>query len=95
MRRFFIGLFIVSLLAAGGAYYWRTYHPESVAARAPSMETGPSMRTLGREKSSLTAEKAPSERQDWAMMISVASSIISALGAVMQVWLTHRAIPKA
>ena len=36
MRRFFTFLFVISLLATGAVYYWRTYEPEKmVVASAP------------------------------------------------------------
>lgn len=94
MRNFFIGLLILSLLAVGGTYYWRTYLPEKVAPQELTMGGTRSV-AASRDKSnpSLSAgpqEKAPSDRQDWAMIISIASSIISALGAMAQVWLQAR-----
>lgn len=96
MRNFFIGLLIMSLLAVGGAYYWRVYYPESrqelvvTATRKVEIENGDQNRSY--MKAAPEEQKAPSERQDWAMIISVASSIISALGAAAQVWLTHRGL---
>ena len=89
MRRFFVSLFIVSLLAAGGTYYWRTQHPEGTVVAPMS---GDARALSSREKARTKAEKAPSERQDTAMMISVVSSVISALAAILQAWFTRRAI---
>jgi len=94
MRRFFIALFILSLIASAGAYYWREYQPEKVVSapiskRSLAPEEGaPSVAT----RSERVLEKAPSERQDLAMTISILSSIISAAAALLQTWLTARAL---
>jgi hypothetical protein len=99
MRKFFVGLFIVSLLAVGGTYYWRTYHPESNSAEELRIAASRSpQKSLARDKAEEAIRNAsaqvdvPSQRQDWAMIISVVSSIVSALGAMAQVWLTHRGL---
>lgn len=96
MRRFFIVLFVFSLLATAGTYYWRTYMPEGeVIAFAPQAETrsfqerapgGAPEGSAGR-----LVLQEPSERQDLAVTISIVSSIISALAAIAQTWITARA----
>ena len=100
MRRFFILLFVVSLLATGAAVYWATYLPEaSVPASQDRSLTAPSPRTGGgseAEKSAPAARSArefvkqASDRQNLAVTISILSSVISALAAVLQTWLTAR-----
>lgn len=92
MRWLFVGCLVVSLAMVGGAYYWRAYHPET----SVGVTMGGSRQmndNAGKAVLMTVTEKAPSPRQDWAMIISVASSIISAAGAMAQVWLTHRAMP--
>lgn len=96
MRRFFVVLFVLSLVATAGAYYWRTYYPEHAAAEAPSSEPG--RRSITRDNDGSGARsfresvKLPSDRQDLAVTISILSSIVSALAAVLQTWLTARTI---
>ncbi|MBX2805629.1 MAG: hypothetical protein KTR19_06635 [Hyphomicrobiales bacterium] len=100
MRRFFSVLFLVSIMATGAAYYWRTYQPEqTVAASAPaaedSAETSAQRRGFGTRSLSpenVTVVREPSDRQDMAMMISLISSVISALAAVFQTWMTARSV---
>lgn len=97
MRKFFVGLLIVSLLALGGTLYWRAYHPEAASAMSaptssgaePGVARDAQPRMSGRETSMQTA----SSRQDLAVTISILSSIISALAAVLQAWFTRRAMP--
>lgn len=109
MRRFFTVLFLVSLVATGAAYYWRTFQPEGtlVAAQEPapmaedsadgadkrsfSPRSSGGPEALSRESSRFTM-KEPSERQDMAMMISLVSSVISAIAAIFQTWLTARSV---
>lgn len=100
MRRFFIAIFVLSLLATAGAWYWRTYLPEaSVASReAPATRGlngdqapggaggGGGSGTMGGE------DRTASARQDLAVTISIWSSVISAIAAVLQTLLTARAI---
>jgi hypothetical protein len=90
MRRFFVSLFIVSLLAVGGTYYWRTYYPEALSAAPVSGQ----LRSLapGEKAHRTVAERAPSDRQDLAMMVSVVSSLVSAAAAVAQAWYARRAM---
>jgi hypothetical protein len=96
MRRFFIILFVLSLVATAGAYYWRTYFPEHTAAQAPSTEPGRRSITPDNDgsgaRSFRESVKLPSDRQDLAVTISILSSIVSALAAVLQTWLTARTV---
>jgi hypothetical protein len=94
MRRFFMTLFVLSLFATAGTLYWRTYLPEAAAPqsapatrgfsgdRSPNGQNGP----VGE------ASPQPSDRQDMAVTISILSSVISAIAAVVQTLLTARAI---
>ena len=96
MRRFFIALFVVSLCATAATLYWRTYYPEHVgrvaesrpAPRSTDQGGGPTARSLRSERGD---DNAPSQRQDLSVTISILSSVISALAAVLQTWLTARA----
>ena len=93
MRRFFIAVFILSLIASAAALYWRTFLPEATVAvedAAPAAPSGEATRSLSTERS-LRAFKAPSDRQDLALTISILSSIISAIAALAQTWITARA----
>jgi hypothetical protein len=103
MRRFFTVLFLVSVVATAAVYYWRTYQPEATvvaAAPAPAAKADDSGRAERRSlspdalsaPSSPVAMREPSDRQDMAMMISLVSSVISALAAIFQTWLTSRAV---
>lgn len=94
MRRFFIALFVISLIATAGTLYWRTYMPERPAPVVAQREfrSAPSDATDGRARESLpTVERTASERQDLAVTISIISSVVSALAAVIQTLLTARA----
>jgi hypothetical protein len=95
MRRFFIVFFVLSLLATAAAVYWQTYLPEaSVPVSADRNLGAPG---AGGDQGAPTARsvrefaKQPSDRQNTAVMISILSSIISAVAAVAQTWLTARA----
>jgi hypothetical protein len=98
MRRLFIMLFVLSLGATSAALYWRTFLPESMTA---SQERPVTTRGATPSDRSVPPAYAPgagtrrvaSGRQDWAVTISIASSIISALAALVQTWLTARAMP--
>ena len=96
MRRFFITLFVLSLLATAGTYYWRTYLPEVAAPQSAPQTRGYS----GDEapspgpRSRSAEGRQPSDRQDMAVTISILSSVISAIAAVLQTLLTARAIRK-
>jgi hypothetical protein len=101
MRRFFTVLFILSLIATAGAFYWRTFLPEAKVPVANSTversapEAAPSAgeasrRSFGSEQLREFI-KTPSDRQNLALTISILSSIISAVAAVAQTWLTARA----
>ena len=101
MRRFFILLFILSLGATAATFAWRTFLPEGTPSVART-ESAPASRSADRSLDASPrrsyapgGEKAASERQDWAVTISILSSVISALAAVVQTWLTARAMPPA
>lgn len=100
MRRFFVVLFVVSLLATGVAVYWSSYLPEaSVPVAADNKQLGAPQdgsggavnRGLPGAQSVREFIKKPSERQNMAVTISILSSIISALAAIVQTWFTARA----
>src|SRR5262245_49699438 len=106
MRRFFILLFILSLGATAATFAWRTFLPEGAptVARTESMPAAPTSRGARPATDALDGstrqrshapggEKASSDRQDWAVTISILSSVISALAALVQTWLTARAMP--
>jgi hypothetical protein len=95
MRRFFIVLFVLSLLATAAAVYWQTYLPEASAPAsadrqftAPEAAPGQGAPTA---RSAREFAKQPSDRQNMAVTISILSSIISAIAAIAQTWLTARA----
>lgn len=95
MRRFFIALFLISIVATGGAYYWRTYLPEATTItlnKSQSREIAPGEQEAAPSARSRSFEelKEPSQRQDLAMTISILSSVISALAAVVQTWMAAR-----
>jgi hypothetical protein len=99
MRRLFIMLFILSLGATAAAVYWRTFMPEAMtvsraerpaATRGAPSEARPPAYAPGRGAG---VQRTASDRQDWAVTISIASSIISALAALVQTWLAARAMP--
>ena len=107
MRRFFTMLFIISILGVGAAYYWRTYQPEKTVVLSESGDEGEdsaiptqkrsfSPRSRAPEayspQSTPVLTKEPSDRQDLAMMISLVASVISALAAVFQTWITARSV---
>ena len=96
MRRFFIVLFVLSLFATAAAVYWQTYLPEaSVPVSADRQfsqpEAAPGQGAAPTTRSVREFAKQPSDRQNMAVMISILSSIISAVAAVAQTWLTARA----
>ncbi len=101
MRRFFAVLFILSVIATAGAFYWRTFLPEArvpvadatIERYAPEAAPGAgeaSRRGFGSDQLREFI-KTPSGRQNLALTISILSSIISAVAAVAQTWLTARA----
>ena len=101
MRRFFITLFILSLGATAAAVTWRTYRRKA-ARRWPRPDQAPSTRSASpadrnearrAPSSAQSGEKAASDRQDWAVTVSIVSSVVSALAALFQTWLTARAVP--
>ena len=102
MRRFFIILFLISAIATGTIYYWRTYQPEeTVVAAAPASPEAESadersLHSFSTESVSPRAApvvtREPSQRQDLAMIVSVVSSIVSALAAIFQTFLAAKAV---
>ena len=96
MRRFFIVLFVISLLATGAAVYWQSYLPEASVPVAQSRDltapgSGGAERGAPGAPSARGFSKQPSDRQNMAVTISILSSIISAVAAIAQTWLTARA----
>ena len=97
MRRFFIVLFVLSLLATAAAVYWQTYLPEMSIPLSADRQFSPPDAAPAPGQGAPTARsmresaKQPSDRQNTAVMISILSSIISAVAAVAQTWLTARA----
>jgi hypothetical protein len=98
MRRFFMSLLILSLFATVGTLYWRTYLPETPVPASGGATRGadspaprsPAPAQDGRPGGGVSF--APSDRQDMAVTISIVSSIVSAIAAVLQTLLTARAI---
>lgn len=96
MRRFFMTIFVLSLLATAGAWYWRTYLPEeTISSSAPATrglngDQAPGSPSAG--GASAGEDRTASARQDLAVTISIWSSVISAIAAVLQTLLTARAI---
>jgi hypothetical protein len=98
MRRFFTVLFVLSIIATAGAFYWRTYLPEGGVPVASERSFNPPSAGSADQDSSAEAPQSlrerirqPSDRQDLAVTISILSSIISAVAALAQTWLTARA----
>ncbi|MDX2265670.1 MAG: hypothetical protein NW215_11965 [Hyphomicrobiales bacterium] len=98
MRGFFLTLTILSLVATGGVFAWRTLAPEGPPAYSSAPSGGglrDSLREFQEERRAAREERRAerrqaSQRQDWAMIASIASSIISALAAVAQAILSRR-----
>ena len=90
MRRFFMSLLILSLFATVGTLYWRTYLPETPVPASGGATRGGPEEADGRPGGGVSF--APSDRQDMAVTISIVSSIVSAIAAVLQTLLTARAI---
>jgi hypothetical protein len=96
MRRFFVVLFILSLCATGASLYWRSTMPEAparIAVQGGSRSMAPDAASRPAAVRPSQAERAPSDRQDLAVTISIVSSVVSALAALVQTWLTAKAIP--
>lgn len=94
MRRFFIVLFVISTVATAGTLYWRTFLPESAAPAASEPGTRNLERSPYSDGSARSFPRQPSERQDLAVTISILSSIISAIAALVQTWMTARALKR-
>ncbi len=96
MRGFFLTLTILSLLATGGIFAWRTFAPEGAPtiSSAPAPSSAPirdGVRQSREDRRAARQERRQaSQRQDWAMIASVASSIVSALAALLQAWFGSR-----
>jgi hypothetical protein len=99
MRRLFTILFILSLGATVATVYWRTYMPEGpVTAAAPNRTRSLEAPRRDSERPSGSAQtasdgQAASDRQDLAVTVSIVSSIISALAALLQTWFAAKALP--
>lgn len=91
MRRFFIWLFVLSIIATGVTFYWRNYLPENTVTETSATRSYSRDLTPGTAPSLRASRSEPSERQDLAMTISILSSVVSALAALMQTWFTARA----
>lgn len=95
MRRFLVTFFVLSIIATGGAFYWRTYLPEGPAAVArPMTQSARPSSELSRgadRAEPREVHKKASDRQDMAMIISIVSSVISAIAALAQTLITARA----
>lgn len=93
MRRFFMTIFVLSLLATAGTLYWRAYLPEEPApagtTRGLNGDQAPGAPSAG---GAPATDRTASARQDLAVTISIWSSVISAVAAVLQTLLTARAI---
>ena len=96
MSRFFVVLLILSLCATAASLYWRSTMPEGiarVAAQGGARSMAPYTASRPAEVRAARSERAASDRQDLAVTISIASSIVSALAALVQTWLTAKAMP--
>ncbi len=91
MRGFFLTLTILSLLATGGIFAWRTFAPEGGTVYTSAPSTAPAKDATRDDRLAARQERPQaSQRQDWAMIASVASSIVSALAALLQAWFGAR-----
>jgi hypothetical protein len=89
MRHFFIGLFITSLLATGGAYYWRAYLPENnveIFYSCPNKPDG----SAPEQTMCIRSEMWPSSRQRDVLIIAIVLSCVSAIGSAYQIWWRNR-----
>lgn len=101
MRRFIFVWLLLSLAATAwfgyqwhqGAYSYRSLTSQSEpAARTYSTESSERFRNFGPRSERNFRRSPPAQGENLALTISIASSIISALAAIAQTWLTHRAI---
>ena len=96
MTRFFVILFVLSILASGGIYYWKTQHPEGDVVSGSSPSSAPSTDSGGTEESVTTSKdlktaarkaiRQASKTQDLASLISIAGSILSGFGALLSAY---------
>ncbi len=104
MTRFFVILFVLSLLASGGIYYWKTQHPEGDIVSGSSPSSAPSTneansKSTGVEESVPAAKdlkqaarkaiRQASKTQDLAGLISIAGSILSGFGALLSAYFSY------
>ena len=87
MRRIFVVLLLLSLCATAASFYWRNAMPEGparVAAQGGARSMAPDTASRPAEVRAPRAERGASGRQDLAVTISIVSSIVSALAAVVR-----------
>ena len=106
MLRFFMLLLVISLLATGGAYYWKAAYPQGPVVvvngdaksvtgsqdEAPDPSTGGATRSLGDRSVKI---KLPSDMQNLAAVVGLVSSLLSGLGAMISAyfsWAHYRTI---
>ncbi|MBC8049950.1 MAG: hypothetical protein H7X92_07380 [Chitinophagales bacterium] len=94
MRGFLLTLTILSLLATGGIFAWRTLAPEGPETFSSAQSDRPIRDGVREFREQRRAERQErrqaSARQDWAMIASVGSSIVSAIAALLQAWFGTR-----
>lgn len=92
MRRLILIWFVGSLIVTSGLFAYTKLRAPSEAPFGPqvatrSVEANKSDQAKPREVSGSSSDRT----EQFALTISIASSIISAVAALMQTWLTHRA----
>jgi hypothetical protein len=101
MRRFLVVWLVLSLAATGIFGYLYLQRASGPAVEAPVSLSAPPSRGVGEDRFATRGLGAPGGSQtppaalqgeNLALTISIASSIVSALAAIMQTWLTHRAM---
>jgi hypothetical protein len=100
--RLLIVLWLLISLAATGVFTYRHHHRRSgsetaitrdMEAARPSASGGASHNFAAREPArAYRAPRRESNGEQLALMVSIASSVISAIAALAQTWLTHRAM---
>jgi hypothetical protein len=86
MRKLILAWFVASLIVTGGLYAYIQLRPQESHIATRSIEAN-----KGGGAQDVTATGKGSTEQ-FALTLSIASSIISAAAALMQTWLTHRAL---
>lgn len=96
--RIFFSLFVLSLIATGASYYWKTYHPAGnqmtismnekapapgAAAPAGDVERGVQLSKPGTAAPDGGEAATSSVTQDLANMLSIVSSVVSLAGTVI------------